>query len=146
MKKKARMRMKALATDRLNFAAKVQEEYATGPLVPERGVAGIGIVIHEKGDGPVTRKNRPVSVHYVGMLASDGSVFDESWSDGRPFKFFLGRKEVISGWDIGIALLGVGDRATLFLPPELGYGAEGDPPDIPPRSELIFYVEVMEVN
>jgi len=146
MKKKAIMRMKALATDRLNFAEKVYESYTEGTLIPERGVAGIGIVFHEKKDGPVTRKNRQVSVHYVGMLASDGSVFDESWSDGRPFNFFLGRKEVISGWDIGIALLGVGDRATLFLPPELGYGAEGSPPDIPPGSELLFYVEVMGVK
>lgn len=143
MKKKQRTRLKALAQDRLNFAGKVWQDYTDGNISPERGAGGLGIIVHEKGDGPVTRNNRPVSVHYIGILIADGSVFDESWSDGRPFSFVLGRKEVISGWDIGISLLNIGARATLFLPPELGYGKEGSPPDIPPDSELMFYVEVM---
>ena len=69
-------------------------------------------------------------------------MFDNSFSRGEPFVFPLGAGQVIKGWDEGLALLPKGTKATLFIPYELGYGETGSPPSIPPRSELIFYVEV----
>lgn len=85
-----------------------------------------------------------VKVHYTGTLL-DGSQFDSS--RGRsPFSFDLGKRQVITGWDKGVATMKVGERATLVLSPEYGYGAEGSPPDIPANSVLVFDVEVLGSN
>lgn len=84
-----------------------------------------------------------VVVHYVGKLTND-TVFDSSIKRGKPFTFELGAGRVIKGWDEGIALLKKGEKATLVIPPELGYGdkAVGN---IPPNSTLIFDVELIDI-
>lgn len=143
---KKALRNAAIATDRKNFVSVLREEYLAGDLEVKRTSQGLGYIIHEEGEGIAPRRGKQVSVHYLGMLVMDGSVFDESFSRGKAFSFKLGTGEVISGWDEGIDLLSVGDRATLFLPPKLGYGAIGAGPDIPPNSELIFYVEVIHAD
>lgn len=145
MKKKQAARIKSRASEVIAFASQVREDYLAMAVNPKRTSGGLGYLLHERGDGEAARKNRLVDVLYVGLLASDGSVFDECFSDGQPITFRLGTGEVIGGWDIGISLLSVGDRATLFLPASLGYGREGVE-DIPPNSELIFYVEVVGVR
>lgn len=145
-KNKKNLRNAALATDRENFARNILEQYLAGDLSPKRTRSGLGYVIHEEGDGPAPRPGKQVSVHYLGMLVMDGSVFDESFSQGKAFTFRLGTGEVIDGWDEGVDLLSVGDRATLFLPPKLGYGASGAGADIPPNSELLFLVEVTHAD
>jgi len=145
MKKKAIARAKARSADRQAFVLNVRDEYLAGNLMPLRANGGLGFVVHERGEGKPARRGKVAEVHYVGVLASDGFVFDESFSAGRAIKFQLGRGEVIGGWDIGIGLLNTGDKATLFLPPELGYGKEGVE-DIPGESELIFYVELLGVG
>ena len=142
MSKKARARAKARATEVTEFAAQVQADYASLDLDPKRTTAGLGYVVHERGEGEALRKGETVSVHYVGLLARTGEVFDESFSDGRPIKFRLGAGEVIGGWDIGVGLLHHGDRASLFIPAPLGYGADGTE-GIPGGAELLFYVEVL---
>jgi peptidylprolyl isomerase len=86
-----------------------------------------------------------VLVHYTGLL-TDGTVFDSSRNRGEPFSFRLGAGRVIKGWDEGIALLRVGDRATLFIPPQLGYGARGAGGVIPPDASLIFVVELVGIR
>jgi len=135
---------KARAADCIAFAREIRDQYVAGDLEPARTNAGLGFVIHEQGEGKPAKRNKVAEVHYVGLLAKDGSVFDDSFSFGRAIKFRLGQGEVIGGWDIGVGLLSEGDRATLFIPPELGYGAEGVE-GIPPRSELIFYVELVSI-
>lgn len=141
MSKKATARTKARATTVRQFAESVREDYANLDLDPKRTTAGLGYVIHERGEGADLRKGETVSVHYVGLLVADGEVFDESFSEGRPIKFRLGTGEVIGGWDIGIGLLRHGDRASLFIPAALGYGSDGTE-GIPGGAELLFYVEV----
>lgn len=136
----------AIATDRENFVRDLQEQYLAGDLSVKRISSGLGYIIHEEGGGIAPRPGKQVSVHYLGMLVMDGSVFDESFSRGKAFSFKLGTGQVIVGWDEGIDLLSVGDRATLFIPPQLGYGAVGAGADIPPNSELIFYVEVVHAD
>lgn len=82
-----------------------------------------------------------VRVHYEGTLV-DGAVFDSSYRDGSPVVFTLGN--LIPGWVEGIALMRPGDEWLLYVPPELGYGAE-DKGDIPPNSVLVFRIELLGV-
>ena len=87
-----------------------------------------------------------VSVHYVGKLDDDSRMtFDESYGRGEPISFTLGAGQVIKGWDEGIALMKVGEKRRLFIPPELGYGARGAGP-IPPNAGLIFECELVSVG
>lgn len=146
MPSKKQLRNAAIAADHESFLRNLRDEYLAGDLSPKRTSSGLGYVVHEQGDGPAPKPGKNVSVHYLGMLVTDGSVFDESFSRGKAFTFRLGAGQVIDGWDEGVDLLSVGDRATLFLPPKLGYGAAGAGADIPPNSELMFYVEVTHAD
>ncbi|TXF90073.1 hypothetical protein FUA23_07480 [Neolewinella aurantiaca] len=143
--KKLAAQTKARGGERTEFAREIRRQYIAGELEPARTNAGLGFVIHEQGEGKPAKRNKIAEVHYIGLLAKDGSLFDDSFRGGRPIKFRLGQGEVIGGWDIGIGLLSEGDQATLFIPPELGYGSEGVE-GIPSRSELIFYVELVSIS
>jgi peptidylprolyl isomerase/FKBP-type peptidyl-prolyl cis-trans isomerase FkpA len=96
-----------------------------------------------KGTGPEAVRGKTVEVHYTGWL-TDGTRFDSSVG-GAPFSFSLGAGEVIEGWDRGVAGMKVGGKRKLTLPPELGYGAAGAPPDIPGNATLVFEVELLAV-
>jgi FKBP-type peptidyl-prolyl cis-trans isomerase len=96
-----------------------------------------------KGKGPEAVRGKTVEVHYTGWL-TDGTQFDSSVG-GAPFSFRLGAGEVIEGWDRGVAGMKVGGKRKLTLPPELGYGARGAPPAIPPNATLVFEVELLAV-
>lgn len=145
MKKMSKAKQKAYAADRLAFAASVREQYLAFDLDPKRTSSGLGYLIHERGDGPRPKPGQAVKVNYIGLLINDGKVFDDSLLKGRSFRFRLGTGEVIAGWDEGIDLLRVGDEATLFIPPKLGYG-NAKKGNIPANSELLFYVEVVGVG
>ena len=86
-----------------------------------------------------------VSVHYKGQLA-DGTVFDSSYKRKEPIAFQVGVGQVIAGWDEGICLLNVGDKARLVIPSDLGYGSSGAGGVIPPNATLVFDVELVNVN
>ena len=97
------------------------------------------------GTGTKAKAGKTVSVHYEGKL-TDGTVFDSSYKRGTPIEFKLGIGQVIQGWDKGIALMKVGGKAQLTIPPELGYGARGAGGVIPPNATLIFDVELIDVK
>jgi peptidylprolyl isomerase len=97
------------------------------------------------GDGAEAIAGKSVTVHYVGTLTS-GSTFDSSRSRGQGFTFRLGAGMVIAGWDQGVAGMKVGELRKLTIPPEMGYGDRGYPPVIPPKSTLIFEVELLSVK
>ena len=69
-----------------------------------------------------TQKGDKISVHYRGTLASDGSEFDASYNRGAPFSFVLGKGSVIRGWDENLLDMCIGEKRTLTIPPEFGYG------------------------
>jgi FKBP-type peptidyl-prolyl cis-trans isomerase len=97
------------------------------------------------GTGAEAKAGKSVTVHYTGTL-TNGKKFDSSRDRNRPFDFQLGAGMVIQGWDQGVAGMKVGGRRKLTIPPELGYGAGGYPPVIPPNSTLIFDIELLEVD
>ncbi|GLR15922.1 hypothetical protein GCM10007940_05370 [Portibacter lacus] len=104
--------------------------------------SGLKYIIHEEGSGEQLNAGDIATVHYYGILKSNGTMFDNSWRRGQEFQFQIGAGQVIKGWDEGLALLKKGSKATLIIPYELGYGAAGNPPTIPAESDLIFYIEV----
>lgn len=98
------------------------------------------------GDGQTFPKpGQKVFVHYTGTL-TDGSKFDSSRERGRPFTFFIGKKEVIRGWDEGVAKMSKGQRAKLICSPDYAYGERGHPGIIPPNSTLHFDVELIDIQ
>ncbi len=107
--------------------------------------SGLQYYIIEEGDGPVAQPGQQVSVHYTGWLV-DGTQFDSSIDGGVPFNIMLGAGQVIPGWDEGIALMSVGSKAILVIPPELGYGATGFAPVIPPDATLVFEVNLVDAQ
>src|SRR5690606_24663629 len=111
----------------------------------EKTASGLRYKFIQKGDGKKAEKGRTVAVHYSGSL-ENGKVFDNSYSRKKPIEFPLGMGNVIEGWDEGIALLRVGDKARFVIPSHLGYGERGAGGVIPPNATLIFDVELMDVK
>ena len=107
--------------------------------------SGLRYQIIQKGEGKKADSGQNVSVHYKGQLA-DGTVFDSSYKRNQRLEFPVGVGQVISGWDEGIQLLHVGDKARFVIPSDLGYGSQGAGGVIPPDATLIFDVELMDVK
>jgi peptidylprolyl isomerase len=121
----------------------------TKPVVPKpSGEPPRRLVIEDivKGKGPGAKNGSTVVVHYVGLNFSNGQEFDASWDSGSPFPVELGSGGVIEGWERGLVGIKEGGRRKLTIPPELGYGAQGYPPDIPPNETLVFVVDAVSVE
>src|ERR1700758_5115696 len=95
------------------------------------------------GDGAEAQPGQFYTVHYTGWLASDGTKFDSSLDRSEPITFQQGVRGVIPGWDYGFAGMHVGGKRRLFIPYQLAYGQRGRPPVIPPKSDLIFDIELL---
>ncbi|MCC9019039.1 peptidylprolyl isomerase [Flavobacterium lipolyticum] len=107
--------------------------------------SGLRYKMIQKGEGKKAEAGKTVAVHYEGSL-ENGKVFDSSYPRKKPIEFRLGQGQVIEGWDEGIALLQVGDKARFVIPSDLAYGASGAGGVIPPHATLIFDVELMDVK
>jgi len=123
----------------------------TGPKptveVP-KGAAPSQLVVKDlkTGDGAEAKSGDQVSVQYVGVLYDGGKQFDSSFDRGQPFSFQLGGGQVIPGWDQGVAGMKVGGRRELVIPPDLAYGAQGQPPTIPANATLVFVIDLVSVG
>ncbi|WP_373516474.1 peptidylprolyl isomerase, partial [Pricia sp.] len=98
--------------------------------------SGLRYKMIQEGNGSKAQKGQTVSVHYEGSLLN-GQVFDSSYKRKQPIDFQLGAGQVISGWDEGISLLKVGDKARFVIPSDLGYGSAGAGGVIPPNATLL---------
>ena len=99
-----------------------------------------------KGKGKAAKSGDDVTVQYVGVSFTTGEQFDASWDAGQPFPVELGAGSVIPGWEQGLVGIRAGGRRKLTIPPELGYGPDGYPPDIPPNETLVFVIDAISVN
>ena len=111
----------------------------------EKTESGLRYQFIQRGSGKQAENGKTVSVHYEGSL-ENGKVFDSSYPRKKPIEFKLGVGQVIEGWDEGIALLKVGDKARFVIPSDLAYGSRGAGGAIPPNATLIFDVELMDVK
>jgi len=134
-------REKRLAEAKAKAEAQM-EKLATGFSKTD---SGLRYQVLQEGQGAKAEKGKTVSVHYKGQLA-DGTVFDSSYKRNQPIDFALGVGQVIPGWDEGIQLLKVGDKARFVIPSDLAYGSAGAGGVIPPDATLIFDVELMNVK
>jgi peptidylprolyl isomerase len=111
--------------------------------------SGLRITDNKIGTGATPQAGQICVMHYTGWLYQNGTrgqKFDSSLDRGKPFEFVIGRRQVIAGWDEGVATMKVGGKRTLIIPPELGYGTRGAANVIPPNATLIFDVELLDVK
>jgi len=120
---------------------KTPKDAQTPGKTPKRTLKG-GVVAEDiiEGTGPECKPGNMVGMYYEGRLKSTNKKFDGLQS-GKPFKFKLGSGQVIKGWDVGVLGMKVGGKRKLIIPPQLGYGAQGAAPDIPPNATLVFDIE-----
>jgi peptidylprolyl isomerase len=97
------------------------------------------------GTGPEVKSGQTITVHYTGVLWSDGSVFDSSWTRQSPATFGIGTGNVIPGWDKGLVGKKVGSRVLLVVPPADGYGAQAQG-KIPANATLVFVVDILDAS
>ncbi len=135
------------ARNKRDIALKDEAEAAMEKLAAgfEKTESGLRYQFIQRGEGKKAESGKTVAVHYEGSL-ENGKVFDSSYPRKKPIEFKLGQGQVIEGWDEGIALLQVGDKARFVIPSHLGYGSRGAGGAIPPNATLIFDVELMEVK
>lgn len=123
------------------------EEVLPAPEVykPQGKVDSLQTTDLKKGSGPAAKKGDCLVVKYYGTLASDGTVFDESFTKPSAFAFKLGGGQVIPGWDQGMAGIQPGGTRRLVIPAALGYGAQGSG-SIPANADLVFVVKLLRIQ
>jgi len=116
---------------------------------PVTTASGLQIIDTKVGAGASPRTGQTCVMHYTGWLYDNGAKgkkFDSSVDRGEPFEFKIGMRQVIAGWDEGVASMKVGGKRTLIIPAALGYGAQGAGNVIPPNATLIFDVELLGIK
>jgi hypothetical protein len=109
---------------------------------------GLWYVDLVEGRGGLLESGQCAYVHYTGWLAESGKQFETSRDSlradgGPPFVFPLGAKQAIAGWELGLKGMRIGGRRRLIIPPALAYGAKGNPPVVPPRTALVFDIDLV---
>ena len=127
----------------------LRDYFAKNNITPQKTASGLYYTITKEGTGEKAKSGQKVSMSYLGKTL-DGKKFDanvdENFHNIKPFSFTLGVGQVIKGWDEGVALLSKGGKATFYIPSSLAYGPQAMGAAIPANSNLIFDVEVLDIN
>jgi len=139
--------LKARESDVADLVTSTIKKYNDGSLKNDlKTVEGdLQYLIIEEGTGPLAENGSVALAQYYGSKL-DGESFDNSFKRGRGFPVNVGSGGVIQGWDKTFPYLKEGDKAFIFIPSDLGYGATGSPPNIGPDEDLVFYVEIENVQ
>lgn len=108
--------------------------------------SGLVYIIEKAGEGLAIEKGAPVSLHYLGTFRRDGKKFDSSYDRNMPMDFQFQVNRMIPGFEEGIAMLKKGGKAKLIIPYYQAYGPNGRPGAIPPYSDLVFDIEIVDVQ
>jgi peptidylprolyl isomerase len=113
--------------------------------VPESAApATLQVKVLDEGTGAIVAAGQQISVHYLGVTWPGGTMFDNSYDRGTPATFPIGVKKVIVGWDEGLVGKKIGSRVLLSIPPDKGYGPNGNPAaKIKGTDTLVFVVEIL---
>ena len=136
-----------LSCTSLSYAIELVNEEKS--KMQDKGITELIIIDNKVGDGREAEKGLTVTVHYTGWLYENGektTKFDSSVDRREPFNFVLGVGQVIKGWDSGVNGMQVGGSRTIIIPSSMGYGSRGAGDVIPPNSDLIFEVELIEIK
>ena len=136
----------ATATETATPAATPEAKKPTVKLPKTKPPKKLIVKDLKEGTGAAAKPGDTVTVQYVGVNYKGGKQFDASWDRGEPFSFPLGGGQVIPGWDQGVEGMKVGGRRMLVIPPDLGYGEQGQPPVIEPNETLVFVVDLLAVQ
>ncbi len=130
-----------------NQAATAEAEKKVAALVEgfTKSASGLYSKLTKAGTGGKPKKGQTILAHYEGRL-TDGKVFDSSYARKEPLEFSVGVGQVIAGWDEGLLDMSVGEKRTLVIPANLGYGARGAGGVIPPNAWLVFDVELVALK
>jgi peptidylprolyl isomerase len=100
-----------------------------------------------QGDGAKVQRGDQLTVNYLGQVYPAGEIFDQSYSRGQPATFQVGVGSLIPGWDKGLVGVREGSRVVLVVPPDEGYGPQGNPQaGIGGQDTLIFVVDVLNAE
>ena len=111
----------------------------------QQSASGLVYVIENEGDALKATKGSKMSVHYKGTFRADGKKFDSSYDRGQPMDFQYQVQRMIPGFEEGLGMIGKGGKAKLIIPYYQAYGPNGRPGAIPPYSDLVFDVEVVDL-
>ena len=136
------------------IAAMSQEEYSTFmynevlKTYPnaKKSESGLVYIINDEGTGEKAQKGSALSVHYVGTFRKSGDKFDSSRDRGQPMSFKYLEQRMVPGFEEGLGMLAKGGKAILIIPYYAAYGPQGRPGAIPPYSDLVFDIEIMELG
>lgn len=121
--------------------ALIKQNYADAAVT----FSGLRFIVRTAGSGDPPAHGAQVTTHYEGRLLVNGEKFDSSRDRGQPFTFHVGTGMVIKGWDEAFATMRAGEKRTLIIPWWLAYGQQGKDA-IPPRSTLVFEVELLSIK
>ncbi|RXN23268.1 peptidyl-prolyl cis-trans isomerase FKBP1B [Labeo rohita] len=113
---------------------------------PVSGMNAMKNLPEERTDMRCALHSTPVLLFENAGMLQNGKKFDSSRDRNKPFKFKIGRQEVIKGWEEGVAQMSLGQRAKITCTPDMAYGATGHPGVIPPNATLIFDVELLKLE
>lgn len=130
-------------------AACGSDDNPTAPTDPSVGLnVPFSVTDLVVGTGAEAVNGRLLTVNYTLWLYNPSAPENKGTlvQSGGPFNFVLGRNEVIRGWDQGVPGMRVGGRRRVVIPPDLGYGPQGRPPQIPGNATLLFEIELLNVQ